>query len=215
MALKNPKIAQANPEAQANAEYINALFLESSGRKATEQELEKFVNYRVSDAANTILGSSLSPFSVKIASTQQAKRLIYPLDKVQITQKFGENPQIYAKFGMKGHDGIDFRTRFIDSPLANRKVMAAHDGIIQDVRWDKTGYGTHIRLYLKDFGLTIYGHLSKILVSKGQHVHQGEIIGITGNTGFSSGPHLHFELRPDPLDSANGYAGAVDPMTYL
>lgn len=212
MTLKNSNIAQANPDVPANADFINALFFESSGRKATSEELEKFVGMTVKDAANTILGASLSPFSEKRKQTQ---KLIWPLDKVQVTQKFGENPQIYSKFGMKGHDGIDLRTRYFDSPLAQRKVRAAHDAIVQDVRWDKTGYGTHIRLYQQGFGMTIYGHLSKILVSKGQHVSQGEIIGITGNTGFSSGPHLHFEVRPDPLQSGNGYAGAVDPRNYL
>lgn len=142
-------------------------------------------------------------------------KLLYPIDKVFITQKFGENPAFYAKFGLKGHDGIDFRTRFVDSPLAHRYVTASHDGIVADVRWDKTGYGTHIRLYKKGSGLTIYGHLEKSYVSKGQIIKAGQRIGLTGNTGTSSGPHLHFEFRPDPLKASNGYAGAVDPLPYL
>jgi len=143
------------------------------------------------------------------------KLLIHPLDKVYITQKFGEHPAVYKKFGMKGHDGIDYKTRYVDSPLARRYVTAAHSGTVVEVREDKTGYGTHIRLYKKGLGLTIYGHLTRSYVSKGQIVKVGERIGLTGNTGFSSGPHLHFEFRKEPLKADNGYYGAVDPLLYI
>ncbi len=141
-------------------------------------------------------------------------KLIHPLKKIQITQKFGERPEVYKQFGLKGHDGIDYRTRWIDTPLAHMEVFAAHDGVC-DVRWDKTGYGTHVRLNLKGKGTSIYGHLSKAIVSKGQIVKAGQLLGYTGATGFVSGPHLHFEWRPEPLKSANGYAGAVDPAPFL
>ena len=212
MALKNPKIAQANQALPANKAFIDALFVEGYNRKATQVELAKFVNRSVKDAANLILGSN-SPFAtskkVKVAP------LIWPLDKVTITQHFGENPDVYKKFGLKGHDGIDLKTRYIDSPLAHRPVRAAHDGVVQQVRHDKDGYGTHIRLFQEGLGLTIYGHLSSVIVNPGQAIKQGQIIGVTGNTGFSSGPHLHFEFRPDPLKSGNGYAGAADPVAYL
>jgi murein DD-endopeptidase MepM/ murein hydrolase activator NlpD len=58
--------------------------------------------------------------------------------------------------------------------------------------------------------MTIYGHLSKTIVAKGQIVKAGQLLGYTGNTGFSSAPHLHWEMRPLPLKSNNGYAGAAD-----
>lgn len=140
-----------------------------------------------------------------------------PLDKWFVTQLFGANPKIYAQFGLKGHDGIDLRTRFIDSPLGRRYVTAAHDGVVEIVRADAAGYGTHIRLRGPDGCMTIYGHLTKSYVSKGQSVKVGERIALTGNTGFSSGPHLHFEYRPAGWEkkSNNGYAGAVDPMPFL
>lgn len=140
-----------------------------------------------------------------------------PIDKWFITQSFGTNPKIYAKFGLKGHNGIDLRTRFIDSPLGRRYVTASHEGIVEIVRADANGYGTHIRLRGPDRCLTIYGHLTKSYVSKGQSVKAGERIGLTGNTGFSSGPHLHFEYRPAGWEkkTKNGFAGAVDPLPFI
>lgn len=142
-------------------------------------------------------------------------KLAWPLDKIVITQKFGENPAVYAQFGLKGHDGIDLRTRFIDSPLAHRYVMAAQNGRIE-VRDDgKKGYGLHIRLHADDGSVTLYGHLSKMIAFQGQIVKQGDRIAITGSSGFSSGAHLHFEFRPAHANANNGFAGAVDPIPYL
>ena len=143
--------------------------------------------------------------------------LLKPLDKWVVTQPFGANPQIYAKFGLKGHDGIDLRTRFLDSPLGRRYITASHDGIVEIVRADSGGYGTHIRLRGIDGCMTIYGHLTKAYVSKDQKVKAGERIGLTGNTGFSSGPHLHFEFRPAGWEqnTKNGYAGAINPMPFF
>ncbi len=144
-------------------------------------------------------------------------QLKYPIDKVFITQGFGENPQVYAQFGLKGHDGIDLRTRFIDSPLGRRYVTAAAIGVVEDVRFDVKGYGIHIRLRHPDGSLTIYGHLTKPYVSRGQKVSQGDRIGLTGNSGFSTGPHLHFEYRPAGWEknTTNGFGGAVDPIPFL
>lgn len=135
--------------------------------------------------------------------------LFHPLDKVVITQGFGARPDVYKQFGLKGHNGIDYRTRFADSPLARRYVSSCADGVVKEVRWDVRGYGVHVRIE-HEGGLSIYGHLTKPYVQKGDKVKAQQIIGLSGNTGFSSGPHLHFEFRPYPLKSKNGFAGAAD-----
>ena len=141
----------------------------------------------------------------------------WPLDKIYVTQGFGANPQIYAKYGMKGHDGIDLRTRFSDTPLAHRYVSAAADGVVEVERADKKGYGWHIRVRHPDGALTIYAHLSKFYVAQGQHVKAQQVLGLSGNTGDSTGAHLHFELRPAGWEGhkGNGYAGAVDPKPFM
>mgnify|MGYP003553134487 FL=1 len=144
-------------------------------------------------------------------------KLLYPLDKIFVTQKFGANPGVYSRFNLDGHNGVDFRTRFIDSPLGRRYVTASADGTIEIVRADAGGYGTHIRIRHSDGSMTIYGHLTKSYVSKGDRVKAGQRIGLTGNTGFSSGPHLHWEYRPAGWEknTNNGYAGAVDPLRFV
>lgn len=140
--------------------------------------------------------------------------LYHPLDKIYITQKFGERPEVYKQFGLKGHNGVDYRTRFIDSPLGKRYVSACANGTVKEVRWDVRGYGVHVRIEHED-GLSIYGHLTKPYVQKGDKVKAQQIIGLSGNSGFSSGSHLHFEFRPYPLKSKNGYAGAVDVTEWM
>ena len=143
-------------------------------------------------------------------------QLLKPIDRWVVTQEFGANPKVYKQFGLKGHNGIDLRTRFVDSPLGRRYVVAAHDGVVETVRVDIKGYGTHIRLRGKDGCLTIYGHLTKPYVQIGDKVKGGDRIGLTGNTGFSTAPHLHFEYRPAGWEkSKNGYAGAVDPLPFI
>jgi murein DD-endopeptidase MepM/ murein hydrolase activator NlpD len=143
--------------------------------------------------------------------------LYWPLDKIFVTQGFGLNPGHYAMYGMKGHDGIDLRTRFSDSPLARRYVSASQDGVVEVSRWDVKGYGVHIRVRHNDGSMTIYGHLTKPYVSKGDKVKAQQIIGLTGNTGDSSGPHLHWEYRPAGWEknTKNGYGGAVDQTPFI
>jgi murein DD-endopeptidase MepM/ murein hydrolase activator NlpD len=98
------------------------------------------------------------------------------------------------------HTGVDIATRW-GSP-----VLAARDGIVQFVGW-MTGYG---RLVVVNHGnglVTFYSHLSSALVAYGQRVSQGQIIGRIGSTGWSTGPHLFFEVRRDGVP--------VDPTRYL
>lgn len=144
--------------------------------------------------------------------------LFSPLDKIYITQGFGGNKSVYARFGLAGHNGIDYRVKFIDSPLGKRYCSSAADGVIEVVRDDGAkGYGLHIRIRHADGSMTIYGHLSKSYVGQGAKIKAQEIIGLTGNSGFSSGAHLHFEYRPAGWEknTANGYAGAVDPTPFM
>lgn len=145
--------------------------------------------------------------------------LYHPLDKIYITQRFGERPSYYAKYGLKGHNGVDLRTRFVDSPLGRRYVSAMAKGVVEVVRWDTKGYGVHVRVRHDDGSLSIYGHLTKPYVSKGDKVEAQQIIGLSGNSGDSSAPHLHAEFRPAGWEnnSGNGFAGAVDhlPMVVL
>ena len=139
-----------------------------------------------------------------------------PLDKIYITQKFGENPDFYRKYGLKGHNGVDFRTRFIDTPLGRRHIYAVDDGVVSRVVVAKYGgYGTYVQIIHDDKSMTIYGHQFCVKVKTGQRVQAGDIIGISDNTGDSTGPHLHLGYRPSTPDLKNGFSGYVDPLYLL
>ena len=84
--------------------------------------------------------------------------------------------------------------------------MASNAGTVVQAGW-VSGYGYAVYINHADGRQTRYGHLSKVLVKVGQTVDQGQKIAYSGNTGRSTGPHLHFEIR------INGTA--VNPLKYL
>ncbi len=94
------------------------------------------------------------------------------------------------------HLGTDIKLNKGDS------VVAAFDGIVRVTKYDRRGFGW-VAVIRHPSGLeTIYGHLSKILVPQNQKVKAGELIGYGGSTGYSTGSHLHFEVRyrGEPFD---------------
>lgn len=122
--------------------------------------------------------------------------LRWPLTSVFITQYFGNtpfatrNPQIY---GGKGHNGIDLRSA-IGTP-----VKSAGDGVVvasgnTDLQRGCYSYGKWALIRHQNNLSTLYGHLSLISVSAGQNIAEGQLIGYSGNTGYSTGPHLHFTV---------------------
>ena len=92
-------------------------------------------------------------------------------------------------------------------------IRAARDGVVGLVRKDTTGYGVHVRINHDAGYVTIYAHLREYIVAQGQPVEAGEIIGYSDNTGNSTGPHLHFEVRKDgvPVDPMPLLTGAAEP----
>ena len=100
------------------------------------------------------------------------------------------------------HAGID-----IAAPVGT-PILAAASGVIEYATWNDGGYGNMIDIRHADGTITRYAHMNELYVKEGQTVSQGQTIGAMGSTGFSTGPHLHFEIRP------NG-GSAIDPMTFL
>ena len=75
------------------------------------------------------------------------------------------------------------------------QVHCAWDGSVQAVRYSKSGYGYHVIIDHGNGLVTVYAHCSKLLVREGAQVKAGDVLALSGNTGKSTGPHLHFEVR--------------------
>ncbi len=149
--------------------------------------------------------------------------LLYPLNRVFITQGFGRNPSMYKKYGMKGHNGIDGRTRFSTTPQAHCHVRSMAPGIVTEVTDQKNkGYGLFVRVKHADGSESVYAHLWKAFVKVGQAVTrlsraEGTIMGLTGNSGDSTGPHIHIGYRPPNWRElyGNGFKGYIDFLPQL
>lgn len=111
-----------------------------------------------------------------------------PLLGYSITTPFGKAGTIW----MAGyHTGVDYACP------TGTSVRATSSGVVKDANWG-SAYGTHIVIESTDKVRELYAHLSQKLVSIGQTVKAGDIIAKSGNTGQSSGPHLHYEERVSP-----------------
>jgi len=106
------------------------------------------------------------------------KSVRYPLESVRITQGY----HYY-------HRAIDF------AELAGSPVYPIMDGFIESISYQHFGYGNHIIINHGSGFKSLYAHLSKIAVKKGQKVDKITVIGLVGSTGQSTGPHLHLEVR--------------------
>ena len=105
-----------------------------------------------------------------------------PTPSTKITSPFGPRWR-------RMHNGLDLKVNIGDT------IVAAFDGKVRIVKYERRGYGKYV-VIRHDNGLeTVYGHLSKQLVEDNQLVKAGEPIGLGGNTGRSTGSHLHFETR--------------------
>jgi murein DD-endopeptidase MepM/ murein hydrolase activator NlpD len=144
-------------------------------------------------------------------------KLLWPTEFPVVTQSFGANPEIYRRWGLPGHEGIDFRA------ARNTKVFACADGTAARVdvyRGDPTQqpYGHSVRLQHRDGYLTVYAHLERALVKVGQVVKAGDVIGLADATGNSSGHHLHLMLKKAGATAAgltNYPNDIVDPTPFL
>ncbi len=110
----------------------------------------------------------------------------------------------------KFHAGMDF------SAPVGTEIYATGDGTVVRADADASGYGNHVRIQHGYGYLTLYGHMSRIKVRRGQKVKRGDVIGYVGNTGKSVGPHLHYEVHKNdkPINPVNFYYNDLSPEDY-
>lgn len=159
--------------------------LEDPADRAVENDtIENFPARHIYSSWNT---QWVNPYKVKIDSIQDSipincSDFVYPLTSNRITSQFGMRRYRY-------HYGIDLGLQVGDT------IRSTFSGKVRIVNYESKGYG-HYVVVRHDNGLeTVSAHLSRVLVKKNQVVAAGEAIGLGGNTGRSTGPHLHYEIR--------------------
>ncbi len=127
-----------------------------------------------------------------------------------VASGFGYRSDPFTKV-RKFHAGMDFSAR------SGTAVFATGDGIVERADNTASGYGNHI-VIRHGFGYeTLYGHLSKYKVRKGQRVNRGDVIGFVGSTGRSEAPHLHYEVHKngEVVNPLNFYYGNISAAEYV
>lgn len=135
----------------------------------------------------------------------------WPTEFRSINQYFGANPHNYAQFGLPGHEGID-----VMAPTGSR-IFAVAPGTVTMVHPSPHGhnYGIHVRIDHIDGWQTIYAHLERLLVSRGQVVKAGDVLGLADNTGNSFGSHLHLTLKRKNASHEHWPHNIFDPTPFL
>lgn len=128
------------------------------------------------------------------SASPQSNSFIWPTE--------GEFTSGYGWRWGRMHKGIDVANN-VGTP-----IRAVQNGQISFAGWDDGGYGYLVKITHPDGTITVYAHNSRILVQTGEYVRQGQTISLMGSTGRSTGPHLHFEVRP-------AGSSAVNPMQFL
>lgn len=143
--------------------------------------------------------------------------LAWPLDDVYITQRFGKTVGAEKLYVSGSHNGVDFRASIgtrvknvLDGVVVGTGNTDIYPGCYSFGKWVMVKHGNGLS--------TIYGHLSVISVSNGQQLRTGDVIGYSGNTGYSTGPHLHISVyatqgvRIEQYVNSRGCKQAVIPL---
>lgn len=108
-----------------------------------------------------------------------------------------------ALWSSGSHSGVDFHAPYGVS------VVSVGRGTVVEAGWGGA-YGNNVVIRMHDGTYTQYAHLASVSVAVGQEVEPGQQIGLSGSTGNSTGPHLHFEAR-----TSGEYGSDIDPVSYL
>lgn len=184
-----PPTATAPPTAPPTASPLATPLAAPTARTTTATLAALTANPLRLTTAAVGVGPTATPAPAKGFAGANA-RLIWPL-RGDVSQGFGEN----------GHTGIDIMADM------GVPIVAAADGVVIAVDGSDIGYGNRIEIDHGGGISSLYAHLSVMSVAMGQRVAQGQLIGLVGETGWATGPHLHFEVRMTGVP--------VNPLAYL
>jgi lysostaphin len=204
--------------ARATSEPINPEFLPNQSARplssfentSRRRVVTPPVGVNGSDSLGRMRGTKVSPQLPPLAAVDSY--LPKPVDETLAPPSSSSVAYIWPAKGVftsgygprwgRMHRGIDVAN------ATGTPIYASADGVVVKAGWNKGGYGNLVDIRHADGSMTRYGHNSKILVRVGQEVRQGETIALMGSTGFSTGPHTHFEIHAEGK-------GAVNPIAFL
>lgn len=161
-------------------------------RKASLEQLRTQLKEQQSELA------SLGPFGavgIVMPGVSATMPSIWPTDGV-----------VSSPYGLRWN-GSDFHPGIDIANDMGTPIVATADGIVEEAGWNSGGYGNMVDIDHGNGMMTRYAHASQVVVTAGQYVRRGQLIAYMGSTGFSTGPHVHYEVR------INGQA--VNPVSYL
>lgn len=181
-AAKQELVSKQN-SLKAQYNQANSL-IKSLNSEAAEYEKAFNEAERAMDAARASLQNLLSNSS---SSTYVGGEFRWPTKATRITSPYGTRKDpITKKTSM--HTGIDIAASM------GSNIYAANSGTVVVAGWSSKGYGNYVVIDHGGGKSTLYAHMSKIKTTKGATVTKGDVIGLVGTTGYSTGPHLHFEI---------------------
>jgi len=190
--------------------------MSSDGAASARQDLSLSGQLSASESGLVLRSdySSQSRASVAASQVQASGQVLVPSyipAATTVQWPFDHSVPVSSGFGWRT-DPIEFHTGFDLDPGYGTPIGAIADGVVTWVGWDYTGYGYYVIVAHVIGGQRIdslYGHMisGSSTVYPGMTVHAGEVLGLTGDTGYSTGPHLHLELRLD--------GKAFDPYPWM
>ena len=198
------KVESLTEESHDLEEDIEAYEKKMKELDAKEKAQEEALKHKIEEAeknhgSNSGSSGSGSSGGSSSGGSVSSKGFIRPVTSGRITAT------MYYSSG-KYHGAVDFGVS------TGTPVYAAADGIVVTSTWGGSdSYGYYIKIKHYNGLYTLYAHGSSLVAKVGQEVNQGDLIMYSGNTGNSTGPHLHFEVRKSP----GGYSNRVNPLNYL
>lgn len=213
MEAKEAKLGEQQNELQGKLDETTNLMNEYA---ADQRELEKL--YAAEEAAGKAIVAEINRLMAESDVVPSAEGFIWPVTTSRkISSPQGNRVSPGNGIGSSNHKGVD-----ICNVSYSSKIYATKSGKVliasmpySDPDGGSSGYGNYVVIDHGGGMSTLYAHMSIVKVSVGQYVSQGDVIGVTGNTGASTGPHLHYEVHSTTMVNGRAVTVYENPLNYL
>ena len=213
MEAKETQLSEQQDELQGKLDETTKLMNEYA---ADQRELEKL--YAAEEAAGKAIVAEINRLMAESDVVPSAEGFIWPVTTSRkISSPQGNRVSPGNGLGSSNHKGVD-----ICNVSYSSKIYATKSGKVliasmpySDPDGGSSGYGNYVVIDHGGGMSTLYAHMSIVKVSVGQYVTQGDVIGVTGNTGASTGPHLHYEVHSTTMVNGRAVTVYENPLNYL